>query len=253
MGDESAIGFLKADVARFCAGPDGPAPAVRLRLVVQSCGAGRRRMRPCPGRCGGGRRCRRRPGGVRTGGPWAEEAGDDLAGAVGAGGGHAALVLRGQLLHVRTRHLIGLSRGLMRHLPGGLLPSSPAARRRAATARRSGSRRRPWRGPAGPVGAGAPVNGHPHGVGEVRWIRAEDVAVPVPVRYRPTAAAYVAGEADKDGTRTRGALSALPSIGFGRCSPSGSVAVRSSRPPCPFRTCPFRTAAANPAFAAAAA
>ncbi|MFD4863250.1 hypothetical protein [Streptomyces atratus] len=29
------IGFLKADVARFCAGLDDLAPAIRLRLIVQ--------------------------------------------------------------------------------------------------------------------------------------------------------------------------------------------------------------------------
>ncbi|MDJ0464236.1 hypothetical protein [Streptomyces sp. H27-C3] len=35
MSDDPTIGFLKADVARFCAGLDDLAPAIRLRLVVQ--------------------------------------------------------------------------------------------------------------------------------------------------------------------------------------------------------------------------
>ncbi|MFK0238638.1 hypothetical protein [Streptomyces vinaceus] len=35
MSDDPRIGFLKADVARFCAGLDDLAPAIRLRLVVQ--------------------------------------------------------------------------------------------------------------------------------------------------------------------------------------------------------------------------
>ncbi|WP_328835648.1 hypothetical protein [Streptomyces europaeiscabiei] len=35
MSEDPTIGFLKADVARFCAGPDELAPAIRLRLVVQ--------------------------------------------------------------------------------------------------------------------------------------------------------------------------------------------------------------------------
>ncbi|MFD4976274.1 hypothetical protein [Streptomyces sp. NPDC058424] len=35
MSDDPTIGFLKADVARFCAGLDGLAPAIRLRLLVQ--------------------------------------------------------------------------------------------------------------------------------------------------------------------------------------------------------------------------
>ncbi|WP_371575671.1 hypothetical protein [Streptomyces sp. NBC_01314] len=29
MSDDPRIGFLKADMARFCAGPDEPAPAIR--------------------------------------------------------------------------------------------------------------------------------------------------------------------------------------------------------------------------------
>ncbi|WP_327259749.1 hypothetical protein [Streptomyces sp. NBC_01240] len=35
MSDDPTIGFLKADVARFCAGLDELAPAIRLRLLVQ--------------------------------------------------------------------------------------------------------------------------------------------------------------------------------------------------------------------------
>jgi hypothetical protein len=35
VSDDPTIGFLKADVARFCAGLDDLAPAIRLRLVVQ--------------------------------------------------------------------------------------------------------------------------------------------------------------------------------------------------------------------------
>ncbi|MER5852889.1 hypothetical protein ABT126_39445 [Streptomyces sp. NPDC002012] len=35
MSDAPTIGFLKADVARFCAGLDELAPAIRLRLLVQ--------------------------------------------------------------------------------------------------------------------------------------------------------------------------------------------------------------------------
>ncbi|GAA2693169.1 hypothetical protein [Streptomyces lunalinharesii] len=35
MSDDPRIGFLKADVARFWAGLDDLAPAIRLRLVVQ--------------------------------------------------------------------------------------------------------------------------------------------------------------------------------------------------------------------------
>lgn len=35
MSDDPRIGFLKADVARFCAGLDELAPAIRLRLVVR--------------------------------------------------------------------------------------------------------------------------------------------------------------------------------------------------------------------------
>ncbi|MFC5668128.1 hypothetical protein ACFP3U_34825 [Kitasatospora misakiensis] len=35
MSDDPVIGFLKADVARFCAGLEDLAPAIRLRLVVQ--------------------------------------------------------------------------------------------------------------------------------------------------------------------------------------------------------------------------
>ncbi|MGW6456949.1 hypothetical protein ACWF94_13675 [Streptomyces sp. NPDC055078] len=35
MSDDPTIGFLKADVARFCAGLDELAPAIRLRLVTQ--------------------------------------------------------------------------------------------------------------------------------------------------------------------------------------------------------------------------
>ena len=35
MSDDPTIGFLKADVARFCAGLDELAPAIRLLLVVQ--------------------------------------------------------------------------------------------------------------------------------------------------------------------------------------------------------------------------
>ncbi|MGA4900120.1 hypothetical protein ACPCAJ_20260 [Streptomyces griseoincarnatus] len=35
MSDDPTIGFLTADVARFCAGLDDLAPAIRLRLVVQ--------------------------------------------------------------------------------------------------------------------------------------------------------------------------------------------------------------------------
>ncbi|MGW0884697.1 hypothetical protein [Streptomyces sp. NPDC002671] len=35
MSDDPTIGFLKADVARFCAGLEDLAPAIRLRLVVQ--------------------------------------------------------------------------------------------------------------------------------------------------------------------------------------------------------------------------
>jgi len=35
VSDDPTIGFLKADVARFCAGLDELAPAIRLRLVVQ--------------------------------------------------------------------------------------------------------------------------------------------------------------------------------------------------------------------------
>ncbi|MEU0939368.1 hypothetical protein [Embleya sp. NPDC005971] len=35
MSDDPTVGFLKADVARFCAGLDDLAPAIRLRLVVE--------------------------------------------------------------------------------------------------------------------------------------------------------------------------------------------------------------------------
>ncbi|MFG2884806.1 hypothetical protein ACGFYV_21375 [Streptomyces sp. NPDC048297] len=35
MSDDPTIGFLKSDVARFCAGLDELAPAIRLRLLVQ--------------------------------------------------------------------------------------------------------------------------------------------------------------------------------------------------------------------------
>ncbi len=35
VSDDPTIGFLKADVARFCAGLEDLAPAIRLRLVVQ--------------------------------------------------------------------------------------------------------------------------------------------------------------------------------------------------------------------------
>ncbi|GAA0926420.1 hypothetical protein [Streptomyces rhizosphaericus] len=35
---------------------------------------------------------------------------------------------------------------------------------------------------SGPVGARSPANIHPHVVSEIRWIRAEDFAMPVPVR-----------------------------------------------------------------------
>ncbi|MFJ4001042.1 hypothetical protein [Streptomyces parvus] len=35
MSGDPTIGFLKADVARFCAGLDELAPAIRLRLLVQ--------------------------------------------------------------------------------------------------------------------------------------------------------------------------------------------------------------------------
>ncbi|MFI6285629.1 hypothetical protein ACIBCM_12880 [Streptomyces sp. NPDC051018] len=35
MSDDPRIGFLKADVARFCDGLAELAPAIRLRLVVQ--------------------------------------------------------------------------------------------------------------------------------------------------------------------------------------------------------------------------
>ncbi|MFE4801767.1 hypothetical protein ACFRFL_44190 [Streptomyces sp. NPDC056708] len=35
MSDAPTIGFLKADVARFCACLDELAPAIRLRLLVQ--------------------------------------------------------------------------------------------------------------------------------------------------------------------------------------------------------------------------
>jgi hypothetical protein len=35
VSDDPTIGFLKADVARFCAGLEELAPAIRLRLVVQ--------------------------------------------------------------------------------------------------------------------------------------------------------------------------------------------------------------------------
>ncbi|MEW2545874.1 hypothetical protein AB0910_08870 [Streptomyces sp. NPDC047002] len=35
MSDDPTIGFLKADVARFCAGLDELAPAIRLRLLMQ--------------------------------------------------------------------------------------------------------------------------------------------------------------------------------------------------------------------------
>ncbi|MEU0431969.1 hypothetical protein ABZ153_10070 [Streptomyces sp. NPDC006290] len=52
-----------------------------------------------------------------------------------------------------------------------------------------------------PVGAGSPASIHPHVVSEMRWIRADDFAMPAPVRYRSTAAPYEDGGVDRGTTR----------------------------------------------------
>ncbi|MER7582065.1 hypothetical protein [Kitasatospora sp. NPDC097691] len=54
------------------------------------------------------------------------------------------------------------------------------------------------------------MNIHPHVVSEIRQIRAEDFAMPAPVRYRSTAAVYDAGGADSGTTRARGNRSTPP-------------------------------------------
>ncbi|GGZ17651.1 hypothetical protein GCM10010300_72020 [Streptomyces olivaceoviridis] len=95
----------------------------------------------------------------------------------------------------------------------------------------------------GPVGAGAPASIHSQVVNEIRWIRAEDFAMPAPVRYRSTAAVYDDGGADRGTTRACGNRSAPP-------LPRSAAGSMVTLPP-PFRHCRSKCVHLAPAAGAA--